>query len=61
MPTYSYKAVNKNGRVVRNVVEEGNRVLLIRKLKNNGLYPISINQKINRAHTVKKKKLHQGI
>lgn len=61
MPTYSYKAVNKNGRVVRNVVEEGNRVLLIRKLKNNGLYPISINQKINRAHTVKKKKNTKNV
>lgn len=61
MPTYSYKAVNKKGRVVRNVVEEGNRVLLIRKLKNNGLYPISINQKINRAHTVKKKKNTRNV
>ena len=61
MPTYSYKAVNKKGRIVRNVVEEGNRVLLIRKLKNNGLYPISINQKINRAHTVKKKKNTRNV
>ena len=42
MPTYIYKAVNSDGRIVRNRVEEGNKITLIRKLKANGLAPISI-------------------
>ena len=48
MPTYIYKAVNKNGLIVRNRVEEGSKIALIRKLKANGLAPISINQTIAR-------------
>ena len=55
MPTYRYKAVNKRGVVVRNVVEEGNKMALMRKLKNNGLYPISISQVVSRKHTTVKK------
>lgn len=58
MPTYIYKAVNKNGLIVRNRVEEGSRIALIRKLKANGLAPISINQTIARKiqPAVKKKR-----
>ena len=57
MPIYRYRAVNKRGTVVSNVVEEGNRMILIKKLKNSGLYPISIVQKANtKAHTSRKKK-----
>ena len=48
MPTYIYKAVTRDGRIVRNRVEEGNRITLIRKLKDNGLSPISITQTIAR-------------
>lgn len=48
MPTYIYKAVNSDGRIVRNRVEEGNKLTLIRKLKDNGLAPISITQTIAR-------------
>ena len=48
MPTYIYKAVNSDGRIVRNRVEEGNKITLIRKLKANGLAPISITQTIAR-------------
>ena len=48
MPTYIYKAVNRKGQIVRNRVEEGNKLTLIRKLKANGLAPISINQTIAR-------------
>lgn len=48
MPTYVYKAVNKKGMIVRNRVEEGSRLVLMRKLKANGLSPISINQTIAR-------------
>ena len=58
MPTYIYKAVNKNGLIVRNRVEEGSKIALIRKLKANGLAPISINQTIARKiqPAVKKKR-----
>ena len=45
MPTYIYKAVDKTGTIVKNKVEEGNRLTLIRKLKSNGLYPIAIMQR----------------
>ena len=48
MPTYIYKAVNSDGRIVRNRVEEGNKITLMRKLKANGLSPISITQTIAR-------------
>ena len=48
MPTYIYKAVNSDGRIVRNRVEEGNKITLMRKLKANGLAPISITQTIAR-------------
>ena len=48
MPTYIYKAVAKNGDIVKNKVEEGNKLTLYRKLKANGFAPISINQTINR-------------
>ena len=48
MPTYIYKAVNSNGRIVKNRVEEGSKLALIRKLKENGLAPISITQTIAR-------------
>lgn len=58
MPTYIYKAVNKKGMIVRNRVEEGSKIALIRKLKANGLAPISINQTIARKiqPAVKKKR-----
>lgn len=58
MPTYIYKAVNRNGRIVRNRVEEGNKLTLIRKLKTNGLAPISITQTLTRKNqsNVNKKK-----
>ena len=44
MPTFEYKAVTKNGNIVKNKVEEVNRKNLIRKLKNNNLMPIDIKQ-----------------
>ena len=48
MPTYIYKAVDKHGKIVRNRVEEGNKLTLIRKLKANGLAPISVTQTISK-------------
>ena len=58
MPTYIYKAVDRKGMIVRNRVEEGSKIALIRKLKANGLAPISINQTIARKlqPAVKKKR-----
>ena len=56
MPTYIYKAVNSDGRIVRNRVEEGNKISLMRKLKANGLSPISITQTIARRNKTANKK-----
>lgn len=44
MPLYRYKAVTSKGQVVINRVEELNRFVLLRKLKNNGLMPIKVTQ-----------------
>ena len=56
MPTYIYKAVNSDGRIVRNRVEEGNKISLMRKLKANGLSPISITQTIARRNQTANRK-----
>ncbi len=45
MPSFLYRAVTADGKVVRNKVEEVNRKALIKKLLRNGLTPISIQQK----------------
>lgn len=44
MPLYIYKAVTEKGQIVRNRVEELNKFVLLRKLKNNGLMPIKVTQ-----------------
>lgn len=44
MPLYIYKAVSNKGQVVSNRVEELNKFVLLKKLKNNGLMPISVTQ-----------------
>ena len=57
MPTYVYKAINEKGVVVRNRVEEGSKLMLIKKLKSSGLMPIAITQTATRkSKAVKKKK-----
>ena len=57
MATFSFRALTEDGRIVSNKVEEGNRITLIKKLKANGLYPISVTQNTaKKAHSVKKKK-----
>lgn len=56
MATFNYKAITDDGRIVSNKVEEGNRLALIKKLKSNGLHPISIIQKDARRTKVLKKK-----
>ena len=44
MPEYVYRAVTKNGIIVKNKVEEGSKQTLIKRLKDNDLMPIQIVQ-----------------
>lgn len=44
MPLYIYKAVSEKGQVVTNRVEELNKFVLLKKIKNNGLMPIAVTQ-----------------
>lgn len=44
MPVYSYRALTKTGQEVKNRVEDVSRYNLIKKIKNNGLIPISVIQ-----------------
>lgn len=61
MPEYVYRAVTKQGIVVKNKVEEPSKQALIKKLKNNELMPIQIVQvgyigKIGKSKATKKTK-----
>ena len=57
MPTFVYKAVDKNGQIVKNKVEEEDKLSLIKKLKENGFVPIAINQSlIKNLKTTKKRR-----
>ena len=57
MATFNYRALTEDGRIVTNRVEEGNRITLIKKLKSNGLQPISIIQRKNsKVKSVRKKR-----
>ena len=63
MPVYIYRAATKDGQVVRNRVEEINRFMLLRKLKNNNLLPISvtqINTRINKNLQKRKKNVESN-
>ena len=44
MPEYVYRAVTKQGQIVRNKVEESSKNNLIKKLKHNDLLPIEVVQ-----------------
>lgn len=44
MPVYYYKAITKNGVIVRNKVEDVNRIALMKKLKSNELTPLTVIQ-----------------
>lgn len=59
MPTFMYRAKTKNGQEVKNRVEDSSRISLIKKLKRNGLIPISVVQSnigVSGQRTQKKKK-----
>ncbi|MCI9178031.1 MAG: type II secretion system F family protein [Clostridia bacterium] len=44
MPEYVYRAVTKQGQIVRNKVEESSKSNLVKRLKNNDLLPIEVVQ-----------------
>ena len=60
MPSFVYRAVTSDGRIVRNTADELSRKTLIKKLMRNGLNPISIVQKrrspIKSSYSKKKRK-----
>ena len=58
MSLYIYKAVDKNGQLVSNRVDEINRFILLRKLKRNGFMPIKVTQiqMGNKASKIRKKR-----
>lgn len=53
MPTYVYRAVTSSGMVIRNRVEAASKQTLVKKLKENDMLPIAIQQV---AYSSKKKK-----
>lgn len=55
MPIYTYKAVTRNGVIVRNKVESTSRQNLIKSLKNSNLLPISIEQVSYRSQNAPKR------
>ena len=55
MPVFMYKAMTKNGTIVKNRVEDINKYALIQKLKRNDLTPIDIIQ----SKSTVKKQLHK--
>ena len=58
MPTYMYRAMTKQGQIVRNRVEANSKQSLIKTLKSNELLPIAIEQLAyrNKANQKKRKK-----
>ena len=56
MAQFNFRALTKDGRIVKNRVDEPNRLTLIRKLKSNALYPISIVQTVSRRRGIAKKR-----
>ena len=42
MPVFVYRAVTDDGKIIRNRVEDVSRKNLIKKLRRNNIYPISI-------------------
>lgn len=55
MPTYMYKAMTKQGQMVKNKMNEINKINCIKKLRRNDLIPISVVQTIRLGRKEKKK------
>ena len=60
MPLYVYKAVDKNGQVIKNKVEEVSKFVLANRLKENGYTPIKVNE-VQGITSKKKKKSKKNI
>lgn len=56
MPLYVYRAMTEDGHVVRNRVEDTNKHSLIKKIKRNGLLPISVTELKGKQNRTKKNK-----
>ena len=56
MPIYVYRAITESGLIVKNRVEEANKQILIKKLKNNNITPISVEQIAYKSKQTKNKK-----
>jgi type II secretory pathway component PulF len=58
VPVYQYRAVDENGILIKNKVQEKSKQNLIKRLKANGLIPIDVTQtsfgkyqKVNKVNT----------
>lgn len=60
MPTFVYRAVTENGTIVRNRVDDINKKMLLKKLKDNKLMPISVVQ-VKRTIFKSKKKQKKNV
>ncbi len=58
MPTYVYKAMTKNGQIVKNRITEANKVSCAQRLKRNELIPITITQTIRTTERNRKKPMN---
>jgi len=56
MAVFRYKAVTKDGQIVKNKVEESNKLSLLKKLKRNDLLPIKKIQEKKKSKKIKKEK-----
>ena len=61
MPTYVYRAVTKNGVIVRNKVESSSRLHLIKTLKSSDLLPITIEQVAYRSKSKTPKRQKKNV
>lgn len=58
MPTFIYKAITPQGQIVKAKMDDASKISCVRKLKRNGLTPVSVTQTITvtrGANTVRKK------
>jgi len=60
MPTFVYRALSPHGQIVKNTIEEASKESCIKKLKRNGLVPISINQTITITTKTEKKRKNKS-
>ena len=61
MPTYIYKAVSKEGYMVRNRVESGSKRMLVKLLKQNKFTPIEIQQVSARSLNSRRNKKRKNV